>query len=174
MAVLEERGEGVLLDAIALVLLRVDRDALLDERVRPPEVAELGDELRDDLGCMHEHLAQGLCIVRRLVDLVEHDPVHGRVDQVKDVVEPADELVDILALEGRDEGRIELLDRRMGDLVPGVLDVLDLPGLLRDVAEILQQVLQGEGPVVDILRRLLEEVEKNLLFWDEAEHAAGN
>ena len=49
----------------------------------------------------------------RRLDPVQDERVGGLLDEVEDVVEPADQGVDVLAVERRDEGRLEpVADRR--------------------------------------------------------------
>src|SRR3989442_5027269 len=63
---------------------------------------------------------------RRRVDAVEDERVGGLLDEVEDVVEPADERVDLLPVEWRDERRLEPVADVVADLVPAMLGVPDL------------------------------------------------
>ena len=47
-------------------------------------------------------------LLGRAVDAVDHEGLGGRLDPVDDVVEPDGQLVDVLAIEWRDEGILEL------------------------------------------------------------------
>ena len=172
LAVLEERRERVLLDPVSLVFLGMDLDAVLEKGARQLHAAHLGQQHGDDLRGVDQHPRQRLGVVGGLVDLVEVHPRDGRVDQVDDVVDPADQLVDVLAVERGDEGLVQLLDRGVGELVPGVLDVLDPLHLLGDVPEVLEQVDERQRPLVGVPGRLLKEVEENRFLGEQAEHEA--
>ena len=64
----------------------------------------------------------------RLADVIEDAGVGHLLDEVQDVVEAADEGVDVLAVERRDEGRLELVPDVVADLVAAVLELAELDG----------------------------------------------
>ena len=66
------------------------------------------------------------------LDAVEEHHVDGRLDAVEDLVEGRGEIVDVLAVERRDEGLVEALDDVVHDLVA---DVLELDHLARRALE---------------------------------------
>jgi hypothetical protein len=70
--------------------------------------------------------------------------------------------VDILAIEGRDEGLVELGEEVVGDFVAFMLDGLDALDLFGDTSVVREHFHQGFGADVDILGLLSEEVEKTL------------
>jgi hypothetical protein len=125
VALLEELGDGLASDPVALVLEPMDLDP---EGLHALEMAELLEPLGklltladDDLG-----LLDGLW--RRRVDVVEDAGVRDLLDEVQDVVQAADQGVDVLTVEWRDEGRLQLVTDLMADLGSGVLGVKQLAG----------------------------------------------
>ena len=99
------------------------------------------------------------------VDAVEDETASGGVDEVDDVVKPATKLVDIFAVEGRDEGLAELGQEVVRDFVAFMLDGLDALDLLGDTRVMREHFEEGFGPLVNILGLLGEKVEKALFSW---------
>ena len=104
---------------------------------------------------------------RRLVDPVQDAGVGDLLDEVDDVVEAADELVDVLAVERRDEGVLELVPDVVADPVAALLEVAQLAGeplaLVVGAEELLEHPRAGE----DVLGVLDEELEELLLAGNE-------
>src|SRR5437899_11248166 len=73
----------------------------------------------DDAGLMHRDRRRG-------VDPIEDERVGDLLDVVEDVVERADQAMDLLAVERRDEGPLEAAADVVADLVAAMLDVADL------------------------------------------------
>ena len=69
-----------------------------------------------------------------LIDPVQHEQLGRRLHVVDDVVELLGEGVDVLAVERRDEGRVEPPEDRAGDLVAPLLAVVDQVDELLDVS----------------------------------------
>ena len=69
----------------------------------------------------YDQKSELLCLGSGLGQLVEGDPVGGAVDQVDDVVDRGGERQDVLPVDRRDEGRVQLLDDLVGKGVPLVL-----------------------------------------------------
>ena len=65
-----------------------------------------------------------------MVEAVEPDVGRRLVDGVDHVVERAGQRVDVFAVERRDEGPVQPLDDFVGQVVAGVLDLLDRVGLV--------------------------------------------
>jgi hypothetical protein len=171
---LEKRGQRVLLDAVAFVLLGVHLDTGLQEGLgRRPlvERAQEGHRLLDDARRLDQHAREGDGVRHRLLDLVERHAGRRRVHEVQNVVQPAGQLVDILAVDRRDEGLVHPFDHLVRELVARVLDLLDLLRAVGEVAEIGHQLQELLGAPFDVLGGLLEEVEEDRLFRHEAEHA---
>ncbi len=94
------------------------------------------------------------------LQLVEHDALGGRLDEVHDVVHPADQPVDVVPLDRRDEGLVQRLDAPVGDHVGLVLDLRDPLGLRSDVGARGHQRQELLGPLDRERGVLLEEVEE--------------
>ena len=98
--------------------------------------------------------------------------VHSRLatlDAVENIVEAAGQGVDVLALERCDEGVAELSEELVGDIVAPVLDLLDPVVLLLDVREVIDQLLEGLGPLAEVGRVLPEEVEELVVLGEQAD-----
>jgi hypothetical protein len=109
----------------------------------------------------------------RLLDLEEDDAIDGLVDEIEDVVDAADQLVDVLSVERRDEGLVQALDRLVRELVADVLEILDLPRAPAEVVEAVEELDQRFRAGVGVARRLLEQVEEDLILRDHVEHEGG-
>ena len=82
---------------------------------------ELLDLLDDDRGLLDGGLG-------RRLDPVQDERVGGLLDVVEDVVEAADQGVDVLAIDRGDEGRLEAMADLVADLVAAMLVGPDLGG----------------------------------------------
>ena len=78
--------------------------------------------------------------------------------------------MDVLAVDRRDEGRIELLDDLVGRVVALMLDFLDRVGLGPRVAEVVDHLVQQGGGADDVLGLLVEVVEEPDFLRDQVEH----
>ena len=116
----EELGEDATVVLVALVLETVDLDPVLGELLHR---AQLGHRRRGQLGAALEHGDLVGELRGQDVDAVDEDLVDNLVHRVHHVVETGAEGVDVLAVEGRDEGRVDLLDDLVGGLVCSVLRV---------------------------------------------------
>src|SRR5258705_1785941 len=172
-AVLEEARERDLLDPVCFVLQPVDFARPLAHDVDAFHVPQHRHHVADQCGRPDEALRQVLRRLDRLVDLEQHDPVHGGVDEIEDVVDAADELVDVLAVERRDEGLVQALDRLVRQFVADVLEVLHLAGAAAQVVEPFEEFDQRAGALVRIAGGLFEQVEEDLFLRDEVEHGGG-
>src|SRR5919198_1287137 len=105
-AALEQRGDGVAADAVAVVLQAVDLDRVVRDGV---ERAQARHRLGDLARGLQQHVRQALRLLHRGLDLVEAEVVGDLVDEVDDVVQRADQVEDVLAVDRRDEGLIEVL-----------------------------------------------------------------
>jgi hypothetical protein len=70
--------------------------------------------------------------------------------------------VDILAIEGRDEGLVELGEEIVSDLVAFVLDSLDALDLFGYAGVVREHFHERFGAVMDVLGLLREKVEETL------------
>ena len=92
----------------------------------------------------------------------------GVFHQVEDVVHARDQLVDVVAVDRRDEGLVQHVDRGVGDLVGLLLDAFDRVHAVFEVVEIGHQAdhfvrtLHAQGGV------LVEQVKKFALGGHQA------
>src|SRR5437773_719950 len=100
------------------------------------------------------------------------DHVRGGLEVVEDVVEASREVVDVFAVDRRDEGRVQSPDDLVGDLVARVLDLLDRVRLGPRVGKGVDQLVEETGGPDDVLRLLLEVVEEPDFPRDQIEHGA--
>src|SRR2546426_3002587 len=119
---------------------------------------------------VHDHVGHGPGGRGRLLDPVDPHPLGHRLDEVQHVVQPGGEVVDVLAVDRRDERGVQPLDDLVGDDVAGVLDLLDRVGLGPGVGEIVELLAQQLGRLDDVLRLLIEQVEEADLTRDQVEH----
>src|SRR2546425_360373 len=96
----------------------------------------------------------------------------GGLEVVEDVVEASREVVDVFAVDRRDEGRVQSPDDLVGDLVARVLDLLDRVRLGPRVGKGVDQLVEETGRPDDVLRLLLEVVEEPDFLRDQIEHGA--
>src|SRR5690348_11728340 len=83
------------------------------------------------------------------------------VDSIDDVIQLADQRVNIFAIEWRNERAIQPLQRLMGKLVGGVLLLANALNGGGDVREALRQLPQVLGHLHGMARHPLEKVEKD-------------
>ena len=109
---------------------------------------------------------------RRLRDVEEDQTPDGPVDQVDDVVEADGQLVDVLAVDRRDEGPVDAAEDLVRDLVALVLEALDLVRDRPRPATPLEEAIEDHGALVDAPRHVGEPVEVPLVARKEIEHRA--
>src|SRR5215208_47420 len=163
-----EVGPGPAVQPVALVLQLVEVDQVGAQRLllEPAQVAQAvgGRPGRpvDQPGLLDHG-------VQRLGDLVEDQHVGRRLDGVEDVVEMAGQGVDVLAVEGGDEGRVEPGVDGVGEPVALVLGVDQALGLHLRVDEVLHHVQQLPRGVDQVGCDLVEQVEVGLLAGKDAQ-----
>jgi hypothetical protein len=92
---------------------------------------------------------------------------HG-LDVVDDVVQLLGQRVDVLAVEGGDEARVEPPEDRVGELVALPLALVDRGVLRLDVLILVEQVTQPAGTVGQVLGGLVEQWKETLVGGNEA------
>ena len=163
----EEVGDGLAGELVALVLEPVDLDPVLLQALEAAQVRERLVELLalldDDRRPAGSRPAVGASIA------VQDERVRGLLDEVDDVVEGADQGVDVLAVERGDERRLEPPADLVAELVAAVLGVADLPGALLGGVVRAEHRLEQPGRPEDVRRVLREHVEEALFAGDQAE-----
>src|SRR3989442_8637877 len=162
----EEGRDGAVHEVVCHVLETVDLDGDRLDPVGLFHVADHPDRLLEEPRPVLDHVSELHHRLGRTIDFVEADPARGRLDHVEDIVELGGEGLDILPADRRDERLVPFLVNPMDDLVGVVLHVLDPSALHRHVAELVQQVRQGDRTLVDRGGEPLEEVEKLALLRD--------
>src|SRR5437867_513623 len=165
---LEHGGQALTQETVGTVLQAVHLDGVLVKaRVHRPQTSNGPVGGLDD---PDDHLGHGPARRGRLLDPVDDQALGSRLDVVEDVVEPAGEIVDVLAIDRRDERRVEALDDLVGDLVGLMLDFLDRVGLGPRVGEVMHQLVQQGRTLDHVLRLLLEQVEEADFSRNQVEH----
>src|SRR3954466_1002319 len=156
-AVVEQRRDGVAARAGAVVLEAVDLHGEVRQVLEGPQARH---RLLDLARRLQQDVRHPLRLLHRGLDLVEAQVVGDLVDQVDDVVHVGRELEDVLAVDRRDERRVQLVMDVVGDPVALLLadhDVARDVGSLREVSE---HLIEEVGAANDVLGRLLEQVEE--------------
>ena len=134
-------------------------DVLLRSQPRQ-RLGDLATGLVQDLGQLDR-------LVHRRLDAVEAEEVGDLLGEVQDVVEARRQREDVLAVDRRDERRVELVDDVVGDPVALLLGEQDLPGQVRPLRPALQHLLEHAGGLHDVRGGLLEEVVELALLRHE-------
>ena len=155
---LKQLGDGIPGNPVGLILKAVDLNAaFLDVRVRQPQPVDAGT---DGDGRLIQHVGELDRSFRWLNHLIEHKPVGDRFRDVKDIVQRARQIVDVLAVDRGDECLIEPQDDVMRDAVSDVLDLLDTLGLLDRRLVMLHHVLQEAAAFDHVVSGALEQFEE--------------
>src|SRR5829696_694374 len=169
-----EVGPGPAVQLVALVLQLVEVDQVGAQRLllEPAQVAQAvgGRPGRpvDQPGLLDHRL-------QRLGHLVQDQHVGRGLDGVEHVVELAGQGVDVLAVEGGDEGAVEPGVDGVGQPVTLVLGVDQALGLHLGVDEVLHHVQQLPGGVDEVGRDLIEQVEIGLFAGKDPQlHASSH
>src|SRR5256712_2255771 len=162
----EERRGRVVHEVVGDVLEAVDLDGDPLDPIGLLHVADHPDGLPQEPRSVLDHISELHHRLGRTINFIEADPARGRLDHVEDVVELGGEGLNVLPVDRRDERLVQFLVNPMDDLVGMVLHVLDPSALHRYVAELVQQVRQGDRTLVDRGGQPLDEVEKLALLRD--------
>jgi hypothetical protein len=98
-------------------------------------------------------------------DPVEYKTTGGRVDQVDHIVHGAAKLVDVLAVERRDERLIEFPENLVRNLVAVMLDGFDALHLFRHARVVFEHLYERVRSHDDVLRLLLKQNEEIPIMW---------
>ena len=139
-----------------------------------PNVRSRGIALFDLAARLVQDPRQLLRLVHRRLDPVEPEVVRDLLDVVDDVVERRGEVEDVLALDRRDERRVEALDDVVRDPVALLLADHDLAGELPVVGPAVEHPLEQRRRPARCCARLLEQVEELALARREQTGQAGH
>src|SRR6187200_2685831 len=119
-AVREEVGDRAAGDSISLILEPMDLDPMRSYALEALELLEAAD---DFLALLDDDRGLGRRSRRGLLDLVQDAGIGDLLDEVENVVQAADELLDVLAVERRDERLLEPMTDVVTDAVALVFKV---------------------------------------------------
>src|SRR5579862_3835592 len=91
------------------------------------------------------------------------------IDRINDVVQLADERVNVFSIERGDEGAIETIECGMGEVIGLVFFVADQLNSGVNPREFGGQLLEVCRRCDNMLGDTLEQVEKDSVFWQEIE-----
>src|SRR5215210_5408605 len=153
-----EQGRNRLADdPVAIVLEPVQLDRVVRDVAEAAQARHrLGDLPRGRV----QHASEILRLLHRRLDLVEAEVVRDLLGEVDDVVERGGQLVDVLAVDRRDERLVQPLDDVVGDPVAVLLADQDLARELVALRVRVQQLLEQRDRALDVPAGLLEQVEE--------------
>src|ERR1700674_5858495 len=161
---IEELGDERAAEAVAIVFVAVDLDAVLERFLRLFERANSQFDLRGGRNLDLDEIEGSRTDA---IDAIEHKTAGGGVDQIDDVVQTSAELVNVFTVERGDEGLVELGEEGVGDFVAFVLDGLYDLHLFRHAGVMRQHFMQGFGPHMDIRCLFCKEVKETLFARQE-------
>ena len=162
----EQPRDGTTVDAVALAL---ELTHLHEERVEvlhglePFEQAHVGGRHADEHVAQLGHLRHGLADLEHVQEVGDVEHVVGHV------VEAFRDVVDVLTVERCHEARVEPGQHVTGEVVALALGRQDRVALRSRVDEVLDHLLQQQRTVVDVVRRVDEQVEELVIGRDEPE-----
>jgi hypothetical protein len=156
-------------EAVALVFEAVDLNSMPEDVVRCSEGVNGGGNLG---GCLEKNLCEVADAVTDFVHAVEDEAAGSGVGEVQHIVELGAELVDVLAVKGRDEGLVELQEDVVSDFVALVLDGLDVLRLFRHAGVVREHFHERSCAGLDVFRLHGEEIEKTLIARQQSPQKA--
>ena len=128
------------------------------------------DRLLDLDRALGEDLGHALGFGGGLRHLEQEQPVADAFGGVQHVVQPARQVVDVLALERRDERAVQPLEQLVRHEIALVLDVLEALGALFQLVEALHHLLQLLASSAHEPRLLPEQREEVFIPGEQREH----
>ena len=122
----EQLGYHRPVEFVALVLQLVDLDPRLADGLVVVDAGEAPHRFVGQLGAGLQNLDLGRHPGRKGLRAVEDDVVAGLVDEIDAVIENRGEGVEILAIEGEDEGLVDLVEYDVTGVVRILLDFVQL------------------------------------------------
>src|SRR5438876_6463059 len=158
--------------AVGVGLEPVDLLAQLEDRRRALDVGEQRHRRLHAVAAELADLGELLRLGRDAAQVVERDRVGDILDQVQDVVHVGDQLVDLVAIEGRDEGLVQERDALVRDLVRGALRRVDPLRVRVELVEGADHRRELAAALDDALGVGIEQVEELALAGHQAsEHS---
>src|SRR5579884_568438 len=162
---LEQGADRLPCERVSPVLQLMEADPVLAHILARIEVIDGRHQFLPDLDEDLPHLPgfrpDGL-------DPIDDDGIGGLLGQVENVIERGSQGVDVVPIEGRDEGAVEFADDVVGDLIPAVLEVAQCPSARLEIARTLEQLEEGAQALHEIGGVVPEEGEEVTLAGDEA------
>ncbi len=151
----------------------VDLLAALEDRIGALDVGEQADRGLHPLAAHLVDLGELLRFGGGAAQIVERDRFRDILDEIQDVIHGGDQLVDLVAVEGRDEGLVQQRDALVGQLVGGALDGVDALCVRLELGEGAEHRGELAAALDDALRMRVEQVEELPLAGHQAsEHRA--
>src|ERR671936_828966 len=160
----EQLGDRGAVQAVPLVF---EVAQLVQLAARVLETFEPVDGVVEFFGAAKDDVRLFLRLRPDLLDAVTGDVACRLVDVVADVVDRAREVVDVVAVERRDERAVEQIDELARDTVSLVLEVLDLAQEIAVRRKLVDEATQELRDPDGVRRRVREEAEELTVLWDE-------
>src|SRR3989442_8140925 len=157
-------------DVIGVGLEPVDLGAQLEDRVSIVHGVKLGDRVAHFLRTGDAYFGQALRFGRHRANIVEKQALRDVLHEIEHVVHGRDQLMDLVAVERRDERLMEELHRVMRDLVGLFFMPLDVPAPRLEAAQIAKQCLELHGREHRAARVLIEIIEEPALPRQQTHH----
>src|SRR5436190_2660913 len=145
----EKLGDEGTADAVAFVFVTIDFDAVLEGVFRRTEGMNRGGDFD---GGRDKNLDEIERAFANFVDAIEDEAAGGGINEVDDVVDLAAKLVDVFAVERRDESLIELGQEAVSDFVPFVFDGFNGLYLFGHARIVRKHLLEGFRSDDDVVR----------------------
>ena len=107
---------------------------------------------------------------RWICNAIHQNASAGGVKEIQYIVEGRGECVNILAIERRDEGLVQLGEDVMSDFVARTFDTTEFSNFGLDVFVIGEKIHHDAGAGDQVLGRLGEHLEESIIPWDEGAH----
>ena len=152
---------GLEVEAVALLLERIDDDDALQQLIGFLVVLEFRHQLLEFLALLDDQRHHGLHIRAALLDIVHVQAEHDFLDQVDDFIQHMRNVDDVLAVDGRQKLAQKLAHHVMLFQIGGVLDLVDHVRLLAQVLglEVAEHVVQRRRSLASAVDHLAKERE---------------
>ena len=167
----EEVGDFMAIDAVTLALEAANLVGCLEDlRLILADVLQERERTDNLLGALDKQLRQRDRAAHRLARPVHHDALQGPLQIVHTIIEAIGQRVDILAVNRRDEGQIQLIDDLIVYGIGCVLEVNNFLHLVSGLAVIQHDFVHHECTLVEILGAFYEQVKELAVLLLELKH----